>query len=167
MVKLPEKNYVVHIARFLKCVWPLFDIMHKKVKDRDDMIASVIYISILYKLPICNLLSCCLIIIEKSTPTNLFLNFFFVAPLLYLMKTTKVIPKFWGLCLRNKNKTLVHFYLEDNSYEIETERDKTLMVEWCSIQLTQEGENIQKKIRKRKAVPNIKPNFAHLFRDRL
>ena len=116
-----EKSYVVHIARFLKCVWPFFDIMHKKVKDRDDIIASVIYFSILYKLPICNLLSCCLVIVEKSTPTNLILNFFFVAPLLYLMKTTKVIPKFLGLYLRNKNKTLVNFYLEDNSYETVTE----------------------------------------------
>ena len=48
---------------------------------------------------ICNLLKCCLIIVEKSAPTKLFLNYFFVTSLAYIIKSTKIILKSFNLHL--------------------------------------------------------------------
>ena len=53
----------------LKYVSLFFNIMHEKIKTK---IAFAIYFNILYILPICNLLKCCLVVVEKSTPTKLF-----------------------------------------------------------------------------------------------
>ena len=73
----------------------------------------------------------------------------------------------------NKNQKLVDFYSQDTSDETETEWAKKLLVRWSDVQDDFQFKSIRKereysaKIRKSKAVSNIKPNFAHSFMDRL